>query len=89
MSLERTELIKLAKVVANANPSSQVAYSFGEDKFSYADLNDTLRNELRELAGTYALYRENKNTIFSLIEETIDDVLPKKVLEQYGQFCSR
>ena len=87
MSLERTELIKLAKVVANANPSSQVAYSFGEDKFSYADLNDTLRNELRELAGTYALYRENKNTIFSLIEETIDDVLPKKVLEQYGQFA--
>ena len=43
MSLERKELIKLAKVVANANPSSQVAYSFGEDKFSYADLNDTLR----------------------------------------------
>lgn len=87
MSLERTELIKLAKVVANANPSSQVAYSFGEDKFSYADLNDTLRSELRELAGTYALYRENKNTIFSLIEETIDDVLPRKVLEQYGQFA--
>ena len=87
MSLERKELIKLAKVVANANPSSQVAYSFGEDKFSYADLNDTLRNELRELAGTYAVYRENKNTIFSLIEETIDDVLPKKVLEQYGQFA--
>lgn len=78
MSLNKTDLIKLAKTVANANPSSQVAYSFGEDKFSYADLNDTLRNELRELAGTYALYRENKNTIFSLIEETIDDVLPKK-----------
>ena len=64
MSLNKTDLIKLAKTVANANPSSQVAYSFGEDKFSYADLNDTLRNELRELAGTYALYRENKNTIF-------------------------
>lgn len=87
MSLERKDLIKLAKTVANANPSSQVAYSFGEDKFSYADLNDTLRSELRELAGTYALYRENKNTIFALIEETIDDVLPKKVLEQYGQFA--
>ena len=87
MSLNKTDLIKLAKAVANANPSSQVAYSFGEDKFSYADLNDTLRNELRKLAGTYALYRENKNTIFSLIEETIDDVLPKKVLEQYGQFA--
>lgn len=87
MALDRKNLITLAKTVANANPSSQVAYSFGEDKFSYADLNETFRNELRELAGTYALYRENKNTIFALLEETIDDVLPKKVLEQYGQFA--
>lgn len=87
MSLNKSDLVKLAKVVANANPASQVAYSYGEDKFSYAELNETLRSELRELAGTYALYRENKNTIFSLIEETIDDVLPKKVLEQYGQFA--
>ena len=87
MSLNRTDLIKLAKTVANANPSSTVAYSFGEDKFSYADLNETLRSELNEIAGTYQLYRENKNVLFSLIEETIDDVLPRKVLEQYGQFA--
>ena len=87
MALSRKDLFTLAKTVAQANPSSQVAYSFGEEKFSYADLNDTLRNELRDLAGTYALYRENKNSIFSLMEETIDDVLPKKVLEQYGQFA--
>jgi hypothetical protein len=87
MSLNKSDLVKLAKVVANANPASQVAYSYGEDKFSYAELNETLRSELKELAGTYALYRENKNIIFSLIEETIDDVLPKKVLEQYGQFA--
>ena len=87
MSLNKTDLIKLAKTVAQADPSSKVAYSFGEEKFSYADLNDTLRSELRELAGTYSLYRENKNLIFSLIEETIDDVLPRKVMEQYGQFA--
>ena len=87
MALSRKDLFTLAKTVANANPSSQVAYSFGEDKFSYADLNDTLRSELKEIAGTYQLYRENKNTIFALMENTIDDVLPKKVLEQYGQFA--
>lgn len=87
MALDRKNLVILAKTVANANPSSMTAYSFGEDKFSYSDLNETLRNELREIAGTYALYRENKNTLFSLLEETIDDVLPKKVLEQYGQFA--
>ena len=87
MALNRKDLITLAKTVANANPSSAVAYSFGEDKFSYLDLQETLRSELRELAGTYSLYRENKNTIFALMEQTIDDVLPKKVLEQYGQFA--
>ena len=87
MALNRKDLITLAKTVANANPSSAVAYSFGEDKFSYSDLQETLRSELRELAGTYSLYRENKNTIFALMEQTIDDVLPKKVLEQYGQFA--
>ena len=87
MALDRKNLVILAKTVANANPSSMTAYSFGEDKFSYSDLNETLRNELKEIAGTYALYRENKNTVFSLLEETIDDVLPKKVLEQYGQFA--
>ena len=63
MSLNKSDLVKLAKVVANANPASQVAYSYGEDKFSYAELNETLRSELRELAGTYALYRENKKII--------------------------
>ena len=87
MALAKSELLKLAKTVANANPSTQVAYSFGDNKFSYSDLNETLRSEFKELAGTYSLYRENKNTIFELIEETINDVLPRKVMEQYGMFA--
>lgn len=87
MALVKNELIKLAKAVANADPSSKVAYSFGDTNLSYSALNETLRNELNELAGNYALYRENKNTIFELIEQTISDVLPKKVLEQYGMFA--
>lgn len=87
MALKFNDLKTLAKTVANANPSSPVAYSWGEDKFNYNDLQDTLRAELNEIAGTYSLYRENKNTVFALIEETIDDVLPKKVLEQYGDLA--
>ena len=88
MALEFKELLKLAKTVAKANPSSPIAYSFGENKnYSYNELQETLRNEFKELAGTYALYRENKNTVFSLIEQTIDDVLPGRVLEQYSQFA--
>ena len=87
MSLQKNDLIKLAKITANANPSSVTAYSFGEEKFSYAELNEALRSELKVIAGNYQLYRENKNTVFALIEETIDDILPRKVMEQYGQFA--
>ena len=42
---------------------------------------------MNEYAATPALYRENKNTIFSLMEVVIDDVLPAKVMEMYGMFA--
>ena len=87
MALQFNDMLALAKTVARANPSAPTAYSFGEKKFSYNELQDTLRDEFKEIAGTYALYRENKNTIFSLIEQTIDDVLPQRVMEQYSQFA--
>lgn len=87
MALNFTELVKLAKATAKADVSAPVAYSFGDEKLSYSEMNDTLRAELNELVGTYALYRENKNKVFALIEQTIDDVLPKKVMEQYSQFA--
>ena len=87
MALEFKDLLQLAKTVAKANPSVATAYSFGDKSYAYNEMNDTLREEFKELAGTYALYRENKNTVFALIEQTIDDVLPAKVIEQYSQFA--
>ena len=85
--LDSKNLFELAKVTVNANPAAPVAYSFGEDKFSYTELNEALRKELREFADTPALYRENRKVIFSLIENIVDDVLPKKVMEMYGMFA--
>lgn len=87
MALQYNDMLKLAKTVAHANSSAPVAYSFGDKKFSYAELQETLRDEFKEIAGTYSLYRENKNTVFSLMEETIDDVLPARVMESYSQFA--
>lgn len=87
MALDRNNLVALMKQVAKADPSAPTAYSFNGQSLSYDALNETLRQELNELAGTYPLYRENKNTIFSMIEETLDEVLPKKVVEQYNQFA--
>ena len=85
--LDRNNLVQLAKIVAKADPSAPVAYSWKEDKLNYEALNETLRAEFNELAGTYAQYRENKNLVFSIIEEVLDDVLPKKVIEQYNDFA--
>ena len=85
--LDRNNLAQLMKVVAKADRTAPVSYSFNGESFSYDALNDTLRTELNAYADTYAKYRENKNMIFSLIEETLDDVLPKKVSAAYDQFA--
>ena len=87
MALDRKNLVALMKTVAKAKPASPVAYSWDGKNLDYDTLNETLRMEMNELAGSYSLYRENKNLIFSIIEETLDDVLPKKVEEQYNQFA--
>lgn len=87
MALDKMNLIQLAKTVAKANPSAPVSYSWNGENFTYDQMNETLRREFKELAGTYSLYRENKNLIFSIIEETISEVLPKKVEQAYMQFA--
>ena len=85
--MDRKDIVSLAKVVAKADPSNPVAYSFQGKSFDYDTLNETLRNEFKEIAGTYSLYRENKNLVFTIIEEVLDDILPKKVEEAYGMFA--
>ena len=85
--LDRNELLSLMKATAKADRSNPVAYSFNGENLGYDALNETLRRELNEYAGTFAQFRENKNMIFSLIEQTIDEILPRRVLENYGQFA--
>ena len=87
MALNRDSLFTLARQVANANPSAPVAYSFEDKNYSYADLDNTLRSELNELVGSYALWRENHNTLFALMEEIVTEKLPAKVMQQYGAFA--
>ena len=85
--LDKNNLLALMKTVAKADVSAPTSYSFNGESFSYEALNETLRRELKEYASDYASYRENKNLIFSLIEETLDEVLPKKVTKQYEAFA--
>ena len=85
--MEFNDILKLAKTVAKANPSAPVAYSFGEKNYGYSEMNEALRTEFAALAPDYRTYKINQNTIFALIEQTIDEVFPQKVLDQYAQFA--
>lgn len=87
MALNKKDLVTLGKLAAKADRSTPTSYSFGGEQFSYADINEAFRKELKEVAGNYQLYRQNKNTVFEIMEEIVDDVLPRKVLDQYGQFA--
>ena len=71
MALEFNELLKLAKSVAKANPSVATAFSFKDKTYSYNELQDTLRDEFKEIAGNYSLYRQNKNTVFVVLLITL------------------
>jgi hypothetical protein len=88
--MELTNLIKLGKALAKANPSAPIAYSFGDEKFSYEALNDTFNAGVKDLVGDctdYYKYEAHKNEYFQLMAEIITDVLPKRVIEQFGMFA--
>lgn len=83
--MELKDLVKLAKIASTAKPST--SYSFEGENFTASEINETLRSELKAIAGNYHLYEQNKHTIFALVENVIDDILPQKVLEEYGMFA--
>ena len=87
MAMNKKDLVILGKLAINANPSNPTAYSYNDKKYSASDLNDAFRKELRELTASPAAWRDNKNLVFSIMEEVFDDVLPEKVNQQYQQFA--
>lgn len=81
--LEFDSLHKLAKAARR-----NVAIEFSADeKYSAEQANELLRAQFNLLAPDYKGFRRNQNAIFELIEETIDDVLPARVMDQYLQFA--
>lgn len=87
MLLKTEDFIKLAKIAAKANPSAPVAYTFNGENFSYNEVQETLKAQFAELAPDYRAYRENKNTIFRIIEETLSEIVPARIKQNYEQFA--
>ena len=87
MALNKNDLVQLMKVAMTANASAPTAYSFNGASLDYSAVQATLREELNALCATPALYRENQNLIFSIVEQVIDDVLPAKVANRYAELA--
>ena len=87
MSLNKEQLKELMLTVTQADRKAAVAFSYGEKKFSYDQLNDALRSELKGLVGDYSNYRKNKNILFELIEDVVELNLPKNVLDNMREFA--
>lgn len=81
--MNREDLFKLAKAAAHNTP---LTYSSNEN-YSAEMVNDALRTQFELLGGSLQAFRRNKNTIFELIENTIDEILPNKVMQQYERFA--
>lgn len=85
MALEKKELLALMKAAAQATSTKNYNYK-GEEMTAYA-LNAALRDELKELAGDYNLYRRNRTELFELVEETVNSILPQQITNAYAQFA--
>ena len=85
--LDFVNLVALAKAAISADKSAPVAYSYEDKNYSYDQVNDTLCEELNALVGSPALYRDNKNVFFKLVEETIGEKVPVEVANLYEQLA--
>jgi len=91
MSFVYADNLALSKVLmSKRNPSGK--YSLNGTDVSYEALNHTLGENIKELTHTngkfdYYRWSENKNTVFQLLSQTLNDVMPKNVLDTYGMFA--
>lgn len=75
--------LKELKELAIYAVRKQVPTKFAANK-TVEDVNEVLRAELKEIVGTYNLYRRNKLDLFEIMQEAFDAVIPKEV-EGYMQ----
>lgn len=92
--MEFNELRKLALAAARAEKNAPVAYSFGNETYSAEQVNEALATEFKNLMGyregfgvNMYEYERNKQTIFELISDTINEVLPPRIEQNYMRFA--
>ena len=55
--------------------------------FSVENVNEAFTDGLKELASNYYEFMENRYTIYSILTETVDAIVPNKVIDAVGIFA--
>lgn len=55
--------------------------------FSVDNVNEAFADSLKELASNYYEFMENRYTIYSIMTETVDEIVPAKVIDAVGIFA--
>ena len=57
------------------------------DKFTENDVNETLADGFRELAGSINQFMKNRYDIYEILIQAADEIVPKKVIDAVGIFA--
>lgn len=80
------DIRKLAKATLKNAPLT-FSVKGKPETYSNESLNDLLREQFKLLAPDYWGFKKHENEIYQLIGETIDEILPNKVMQEYEQFA--
>ena len=80
------DFANLKKLAIAAVKKAPLTYS-ADESYSASEVDAAFRKELNEFVPDYFAFQENKWRLFELISVAIDEILPRKVEEQYMQFA--
>lgn len=89
MKLTFSELKTLA-IAVSTESQDKIIFNRQDDstvEFSKDKLQSVLHDEFKALAGNRRDYEKNKSLIFQLLEETVDELLPKRVFDSLNRFA--
>lgn len=92
MDFQYADNLQLSKILMSTkNPSGK--FSLKGKEVSYDALEDVFRANMQTLThedGKFNMYKfqNNKNTIYQLLSQTLTEVLPKNIIDTYGQFAN-
>lgn len=67
--------------------ASHAARRTAPENFSVASVDKALADGFKEIAGSINAFMKNRYDIYDIIIENADEIVPAKVMEQFGQFA--